>query len=159
MDYQSLIGKTFTENELYETILFDIEQNFENYFSEHIHIYFEHLGADKILVKDLVLFADSNSAYLVRREFIEKKAWFEVTYDSKTAVKFMMCRLNRSGKFSIIWKEHTHHQKMGRLGWLDEYPQLKKELTPEEIRKGCLELLGLFEQNQEVQKLQSKKAV
>lgn len=156
MNLSSLIGKTFQENQLYELLLFDIEENFAQYSSKHIHFYFDRIKNDKIKVTQIVYFRSSVEIDLKDRTIIGKQEWFEVTQNDDH-FNLLLCRFDRTGFASSIWKESTHTQDWC-LGWADEGPDLGP-MTPKEIRQAALELGGFFEDQQELQKLKSKKAV
>lgn len=69
----------------------------------------------------------------------------------------LLCRFDRTGFVSSIWKDHTRTEEWC-LGWADEGPD-HGPMTPDEIRQAVLELSGFFIDQQELQKLKSKKAV
>ena len=70
MNFQALIGKTFSEIELYEVLLFDIEANFEKHLSTFIHIYFERISVEKIKINEIVSFENDNDYYQTKRKIV-----------------------------------------------------------------------------------------
>ena len=155
MNFQDLVGKTFQESELYELLLFELEENFENNFSKFIHIYFDRVESNKIRVTELVHFQDTMTMDKKSREIIEKKEWFEID-ENQCHLNLLLCRFDRTGFTSSIWKDETRTEQW-QHGWADERP--RKPMTAEKIRLACLELMGVFQDHQEKQKLRSKKAV
>ena len=156
MDFQSLIGKNFSEIELYELLLFDIEANFEKYLSTFIHIYFERISAEKIKINEIVYFENDNDYYQTKRKIVNKKEWIEIDQD-QDHINLMLCRFDRSGKLSSVRKEYTISQDMCRLAWLDEYPPVLS-MTRGEVQEALKELCGAFQTHEELQNLESKKS-
>ena len=156
MNLESLIGKTFLENEFFELLQFDIEENFGEYFGKYVHFYFERQSDLKIRVSELVYFKNSHEMNQCSRKIIEKKEWFEITHDHNHFI-LLLCRLDRNGSISMIERDSTLTHEW-KHGWADEEPDLGP-MTREEIRQGFLELGGFFEDQQELQKLRSKKSV
>jgi len=68
----------------------------------------------------------------------------------------LLCRFDRTGHVSSIWKDHTRTQDWC-LGWADEAPDIG-QMTPDQIRQAIQELSGFFVDQQELQKLRSIKA-
>ena len=156
MNFELLIGKVFQENEFYELLLFEIEENFELHYPKFIHFYFDRTTDKKIKITEIVFFESSEEIDKKSRTIIEKKEWFEIAHNHKH-LDLLLCRFDRTGSVSSVWKDETRTQDW-RTGWADEGPDLGP-MTPDEIRQGCLELAGFFEDQQELQKLRSKKAV
>ncbi|MDZ4660561.1 MAG: hypothetical protein SGJ18_02960 [Pseudomonadota bacterium] len=156
MKFENLIGQVFFENEFYELLLFDIEENFEQYFSKFIHFYFDRVEGKKIIITELAYFKDSKEMNKESRKIIEKKEWFEVC-QNHNHFNLLLCRFDRTGFVSSVEKDSTLTQEW-RRGWADEEPDLGP-MTPDEIRQAVRELSGFFCDQQELQKLRSKKAV
>lgn len=157
MDFQSLVGKIFHEKELYEILLFEIETNFEQYFSKAVHFYFDRMADQKIRVTEVFYFSDADKMDKISRTIIEKKEWFEF-YEHHGHVDLRLVRFDRMGWLSIVWsKDETLTHESG-LAWADEYPD-EGPMSPEEKREAFQELAGHFEDSMELQKLRSKKAV
>lgn len=155
MDLNNLIGQIFQENELYEFLLFDIEENFEQYLSKYIHFYFARIENRKIEVTQIAYFKNSIEIDKRDRAIVEKQEWFEIA-QNHNHFDLLLCRFDRTGFVSSIWQDHTHTQEC-HLGWADEGPDLGP-MTPREIRQAILELGGFFEDQLELQKLKSKKS-
>lgn len=155
MNFENLVGQIFQENELYELLLFEIEENSEAYFSKFIHIYFDRVEDEKIQMTEVNYFKDVDVMDKKARSMIEKKEWFEI-YEHHGHVDLIFVRFDRSGKVSIIKKNETRTQD-SRIGWADETPH--KPMTRDEIRQAFQELRGVFQNHQELQKLKSKRAV
>lgn len=155
MNLKNLVGKTFQENELYELLLFDIEENFEHYFAKFIHFYFDRIENKKIKITQVVYFKDSKEVNIKGRALIKKKEWLEIS-QNQNHFNLLLCRFDRTGFVSSIWKDHTRTQEWCH-GWADERPDLGP-MTADEIRQAVYELSGFFSDQQELQKLKSKKA-
>ena len=156
MNLNSLVGKIYQENEFYELMLFDIEENFEKYSAKFIHFYFDRVENSKIKITQVVHFKDDIEIDNECRRIIEKKEWFEISQNDNH-FDLMLCRFDRTGFISLIFKDSTHTQEW-KHGWADEGPDLGP-MTPDEIRQAVQELSGFFENQQELQKLKSKKAI
>lgn len=156
MNLKSLVGQTFQENEFYELLLFDIEENFEQYAFQFIHFYFDRVDNNKIKIAEMANFKDSTEMNNKSRSIIEKKEWFEIG-QNQNHFNLLLCRFDRTGYLSSIWKDLTRTEDWCR-GWADEGPDLGP-MTPDEIRQAVLELGGFFVDQQEMLKLKSKKAV
>lgn len=156
MEFKNLVGKTFQEKELYELLLFDIEENFEQYTSKYFHIYFDRTENYKIKISHVVYFRDSTEMNKKSRTIIEKKEWFEVG-QNQNHFNLLLCRFDRTGFISSIWKDQTRTEDWCH-GWADEDPYLGP-MTSDEIRQAFMELSGFFIDQQEIEKLKSKKAV
>ena len=155
MNLKNLVGKTFQENEFYELLLFDIEENFEHYRAKNLHIYFNRTENTKIEITEVIYFKDDLEADNKSRSIIEKKEWFEIV-QNHNHINLLLYRLDRTGFVSSIWKNSTRTEEW-RHRWADEDPDLEP-MTPAEIRQAVLELSGFFTDQQELQKLKSKKA-
>lgn len=156
MNFDTLIGQTFQENEFYELLLFELEENFEENFSKFIHFYFDRTEVQKIKITEVVHFSDTNEIHKKSRSIIEKKEWFEIA-KNHCHLNLLLCRFDRTGFVSSIWKDSTRTQEWCH-GWADEGPDLGP-MTTEEVRLGFQELVGIFQDQSELQKLRSKKAV
>lgn len=156
MNLNKLIDKTFQENEFYELLLFDIEENFEQYSSKFIHFYFNRIENTKIKITQIIYFKDDIALDSESRTIIEKKEWFEIAHNHDH-FNLLLCRLDRTGFVSSIWKDSTRTEEWCH-GWADEGPDLGP-MTPDEIRQAFMELSGVFMNRQDLEKLKSKKAV
>ncbi len=156
MNFENLIGKTFQETELYELLLLELEEKFEQNFSKFMHFYFVRTAHNNIRITEIVHFLNSIDIHKKNREIIEKREWFEIARNHNH-LNLILCRFDRTGLHSSIWKDSTRTQEWSR-SWADEEPDLGP-MTPEEIRQAVCELRGFFEDQQELQKSKSKKAV
>lgn len=155
MDFKSLIGQKYQENEFYELLLFEVEENFELHFSKFIHFYFDRIENQKIKINEVIYFKDSYEMDKKSRQIVEKKEWFEID-QNHGHLNLLFCRFDRTGLTSSIRKDSTRTEEWCH-GWADETP--RKLMTPDEIRQGFQELAGFFQSQQELQKLRSKKAI
>ena len=155
MNFEGLIGKTFQENEFYELLLFEIEENFNQYFSKSLHIYFARFEETKIIITEVVYFKDAREMDKEARKFIEKRAWFQI-YENHGHIDLLLCRFDRTGISSSVHEDSTDTQSW-KTGWIEEKPDLGP-MTREEIRQAVLELSGYFEDEQASQKLPYKKS-
>jgi len=122
MIFEDLVGKTFQENEFYELLLFDIEENFEQYFSKFIHFYFDRIEDKKIRINEVVYFIDSKELNQKGRKIVEKREWFEIA-ENHNHFNLLLCRFDRTGFVSSIFKDSTRTEEW-KLGWADERPDL-----------------------------------
>ena len=155
MDFKNFIGQKFYENEFYEILLFEIEQKREQYFSKFIHFYFDRTDDKRIHITELAYFKDATEMDQKSRSMIEKKEWFEV-YDNHGHIDLLLCRFDRTGMRSVVYEDKTRTEDWG-VGWADETPHTP--MTRDEIREAFKELAGVFQNQQDLQKLRSKKAV
>ena len=149
MNLEVLVGKTFEENCLYEVLHFDIQQNFKSYLSKFVHIYFDHLEASQIRINEIRHLEDQKALYVVNRQIIGVKSWIEI-YDHFNQIDLMICRQDRSGKFSIIGPTLNFTQ-IFRYRCFDRYDHIKSP-TPEEARQAFAELAGIFDDHVEISK-------
>ena len=156
MKFESLIGKTFLENEFYELLLFDIEENFDQYFQKSVHFYFERIPDSKIKITEVVYFKNSREMDTEDRKIIEKKEWFEIA-QNYNHVNLILVRRDRKGHISSIERDHTISHAWS-LGWADVV-QYTGPMTADEKRQAFRELTGYFEDQLASQELRSKKAV
>ena len=142
MNLKKLVGEIFQENLLYEILQFDIEQNLDKYLSKFIHIYFDHLDAGQIRVTEIAFMADENTLYATNRRIIGQKAWIEI-YDHSNHIDLMICRQDRSGKFSVTGPRINQTQSFRRKSY--DLPTRPRSLTPEERLQAFAELCGQLE--------------
>ena len=156
MNLEHYVGQTFQEKEFYELLLFEIELNFEQFSDQFVHFYFERIQDKKIKITDLAYFKNSIDMNNQARKIIEKVEWFGIS-QNVNHYDLLLCRFDRTGTIAGIWKDSliTHDWCHG---WADEHPA-PRPMSPEEIRLAFQELAGFFEDQQEIQKLRSKKAV
>lgn len=155
MNFDDLVGKDFQENEFYELLLYDLEENFGQNFSQFIHFYFERTQEKKVRITEVARFNSSNEMNRKSREVIEKKEWFEID-GHRNLLQLILCRLDRTGWASSIRKDSTRTEEWSR-GWADEEPH--EPMTREEIRLAFRELAGFFGDQMDLQKLRNKKTV
>lgn len=156
MNLDSLIGKIYYEKEFYELLLLDVEENFEQYSSKFIHFYFDRVENSQIKITQIVNFQNDIEIDNKNRSIIEKKEWFEISQNDNH-FDLMFCRFDRTGFISLIFKDSTHTQEW-KHGWADEFPD-SEPMTPDEIRQAFFELSGILTDQQEKQKLISKKSI
>jgi hypothetical protein len=153
MDNSNLCGKIFSENELYELLLFDIESNFSHYYGLNLHIYFDRIENQKIKITEIIYFKNKNDLFEHSCSVVGKRNWFEIT-PVGNHINLYLTRLDRNGKYSAIFKDRTRTEEAGRC-WPDEMSDYKP-MTEDELRQAFRELAGMFE---EPQNSRSKKAV
>ena len=101
MDFSKLVGRSFLENSLYETLQFEFEENFERHFGKFLHIYFEEFEIGKINVTEVVYFETESQFYQANKTMLGKKGYFRIC-ETCGHFDMMICRLNTSGKFSTV---------------------------------------------------------
>lgn len=156
MDLQYYIGRAYQEMELYELLLFEIEENFDYFFKKSFHFYFDRQADGKIKIIEMKPFSDMQAMDKFSRTIVEKREWFEI-YENHGHVDLLLVRLDRTGQVSIVWEDRTHTQDW-KLGWVDEQPP-SPPMTPDEIRQAFRELCGFFEDEQEKIEHKSKSQV
>lgn len=155
MNFDDLVGKNFQEQELYELLVFDIEENFEAFFGKAMHLYFERLAGKQIRVTSIVNFNDADEMDQKSRSIIEKSEWFNI-YENCGHIDLMLVRFDRTGQISIVNQNDTHHTDTV-IGWADE--TLSNPPTEDQIRQAFRDLSGFLEHQSRVEKLKSKKAI
>jgi hypothetical protein len=153
MDTNNLCGKIFSENELYELLLFELESNFSHFYGQNIHIYFDRQENQKIKITEVLYFNSDEDCDNYARKAIEKKEWYEITNVGKH-LNLILTRLDRSGQFSAIFQDYSRTQIDVRY-WRDELPE-HKPMTEEEIRQAFRELSGMLD---DTESSRPKKAV
>ena len=78
MYYETLIGKPYFEEELYEVVLFELEKNTAFYFDKYFHLKLEILPNGKFVIKEIVYFTDRAIAREISRNQHGKVAWFKI---------------------------------------------------------------------------------
>jgi hypothetical protein len=156
MDTGDLHGKIFSENELYELLLFELEANFSHYYGQNLHIYFDRLKNYKIKVIEVRYFENNEECQKCARATIEKKEWFEISVVGKH-IDLVLNRLDRTGLLSAIFHDHSRTETWKR-GWADELPD-HGPMSEAEIREAFRELAGMIEEPQYLQDSRLKKEV
>src|SRR3989338_391590 len=155
MNFENPIGQIFSEAQFYELLLFNIEENLAKYRSKFIHFYFERTADKKMNITEIIYFNNAREMHQKARLNIEKKEWFEI-YDNHGHIDLLLCRFDRTGVRSVVRENKTRTEDW-RLGWADEKPH--PPMTRDEIREAFQELMGDFQDQQNLQELRSKKAV
>lgn len=161
VDFQSFVGKIFGELEFYELMLFEIEENLEDYLTKNVHLYFDRLPAGKIQITEIRYFGSSKEMDRYDRQIIEKKEWFEL-YENGLHGEYCnwwFCRFDRTGKVSSVYADKETITSPWKHGWADEHPMYGQPMTEEDIRRGIMELCGAFEESVQLFPLRSKKSV
>lgn len=144
MNFNELINKTFTEDEIFELLVFEVEEDFENYLGKHCHLNFEPLAENRIRITELLTFRDADEAQIVNRANLDKNNWLEIT-DNFGHVDVVLTHADRSHRFAVIYKDkETYHQSGRSYCFTDELDDLTP-LTEEEMREGFAELAGCLE--------------
>ena len=157
MNFDELIGQTFSENELFELVLFEVESHYDQHFSDSMNIFFERIENQKIKVTQITHFENLDALDKHERQNIEKKEWISID-TSHGNIRLMLCRFDRTGQLAVVSKTGTRRQE-SHLSWFDEYDFYGKPITEEEMRLGFQELCGVFQNHESKQKLKPKKAV
>lgn len=154
-----LTGQTFSENELFEVVLFEVESDYDQHSSDCMNIFFERIENKKIKVTEIIRFEDIAALDKCERQNIEKKEWISV--DGKSgSIRLMLCRFDRTGELAVVYNDNTRtRREESHLSWLDEYEDYGKPLTEEEMRLGFQELCGVLQSNELKQNLKPKKAI
>jgi hypothetical protein len=97
----ALKGKTYFEAELYELLLFDIEENFIDYIGHFVHLYFERAGDGKIKVNEIVHFENNDFLDQKSRSIIEKQEWFQIV-ENQNHIDLLLVRFDRTGSVPLF---------------------------------------------------------
>lgn len=156
MDFSSLIGQTFHENQIYELLQFEIETNFDFYVGKYFLMYYEPLSEGHLKIAELLTFDNEDDYFVVKKRDLGKRAWLEA-YEHHGHVDLHLTRQDTSGKLSVIRKTHTHFQEVrGRCFLDDETDPNRPKMTPEQIRQGFRELMGIFDDHEQINKSKTK---
>lgn len=156
MDLKSLVGQTFHENEIYEILQFDIEENIDSYMGRYYLLYYEPLSEGRLKITEF-LECHSHEEYgrVIRRD-LRKRAWLHA-YEHFNHVDLQLCRLDTSGKFSVIRRTHTHFQEVSGWCFADEdIDPNAPPMTPDQIRQAFRELMGIFDTHEQMNKSKTK---
>lgn len=156
MSFDKWIGQTFLEAELYESVLFQMEENFEQYLGQRLHLYFKRGNCGKVQVSGLAEFESDSAIYRENRRLIGKQEWIEI--DARwDHINVLLCRLDRTGTLSSVHRDFTRSQDWMR-SWVDELPS-QEPMTPLEIQDAFRELAVYTERFHATTKLRSKKTI
>ncbi|MBC7740714.1 MAG: hypothetical protein H7061_00855 [Bdellovibrionaceae bacterium] len=150
------VGQTYLEEEFYQKLLFAMEENIGECFKIFTNYFFENTVDNKIRIIEIVDYKTFREMQNECRKNIEKKQWFEL-YENGGRLNLLLCRLDRTGKYSVVSEDNTRTQNSFQ-SWADEYPP-QKPMTQDEIREAVMELSGFFKAHIEQPKLSSKKAM
>ena len=100
-------------------------------------------------MKEIVFMRDEDALYVVNRKIIGKQGWIEI-YNQFRNISLMLCRKNRSGKFSVIGPDINHKQYFDCKSY--ERPDPAITLTPEQIRQAFAELASVFDDHRKMSK-------
>lgn len=157
MNLETLVGKTFKEDEFYNLLLEEIEDHFDQHRRQPMCFYFDRIENEKIKITSLEYFENLQDLDQKGRQIIEKKEWIQL-YESEERNILLLVRFDRTGTLSIIRQDSTHSEPWEH-GWYDEEPGWDSPLTAEEMRQGFLEMMGLFQESQEATELKFKKSM
>jgi hypothetical protein len=154
MDFKSLVGQTFHENQIYEILQFDIEENFESYKGKFFLMYYEPLAEGRLKITEFLEFYNDDDYFAVLKRDVGKRAWLEI-YDNHGHIDLQLNRQDTSGKVSVIRKTHTRVEEVP--GWsFAELDSNQPKLTPDQIRQAFRELMGLFDTSDQTDKSKTK---
>ena len=157
IDFQSFVGQVYGEQEFYELMLFEIEENLEQYLKKNVHFYFDRSPDGKIQIVEVGHFQNFKEMDQCNRAIIEKREWFELC-ENEEHCNWWFCRLDRTGTVSSIFHEKTYTSPW-KHGWADEYPGYDQPMTEEELRRGIMELCGVFEEATQSPPIRPKKSI
>ena len=155
MTFENLIGQIFYESELFELLQLEIEENFDQYLTINLHIFFERSSSQTIEVSEIIWHENSEQLHAMNKKAVEKREFFYI-YFNHGHIDLGLCRFDRSNPIAVIRKNDTFKQDWGYLCYADEFPD--EEITSEEIRRAFAELSGCLEKYQETPTSKNKKA-
>jgi hypothetical protein len=157
MDFQILVGRSFTETELYELLLFELEDNFTKHLGINLHIYFERLGNSRIKVVEFVRFEDDGEMIKVSRSLLEKREWLEIE-GNYGILNLLLCRFDRTGWLSSIQSEGIVHTQPWCESAVGER-SVSAPMTGDRICLAFRELAGFLKGHQDLKNLKFKKTI
>jgi hypothetical protein len=159
MDFQSLVGRTFHENQIYELLQFDAESNFDFYVGKYFTIYYEPLPEGCLKITELIESCCHDEYFAMKRRDLGKRSWLEI-YENHGHIDLHLCRQDTSGKLSVVHKTHTHFQEVRGRCFADEgVDSNAPPMTPEQIRQAFRELMGICDDHEQMNKSKTKIAV
>ncbi len=139
MIFEELINKVFTEDKLFETLLFDIEAKFEGYVGKYIHLNFDLIEASLFRVLSITYFETEDDMYAMFRKKLDIEAWIQIAWNTGH-VDLELTRKNRSYRIALVESgKETFEQKGSGFCFVDEFADAGP-LTEEEFRLGFAEL-------------------
>jgi hypothetical protein len=156
MDFQSLVGQTFHENQIYGLLQFEVEENFDSYIGKFLMMYYEPLPEGNLKIAEFVISEGREDYFKAKRKYHGKRAWLEI-YDNHGHIDLHLCRQDTSGKMSIVRKTHTYAQEVNGRWFADEdVDPNAPPMTPDQIRQGFRELMGIFDTHEQMNKSRTK---
>ena len=155
MEIKDLVNKIFTEDEIFELLVFEVEENFEKYLGRHFHLDLQLQNNSFVIVTRLTLFNNNDETCIRNRAIVDKAYWIEVT-DNGGHVDISLTRPSRSHRFAIVHaQKDTFFQDGSYRSFGNEFED-DTPLTEDEMREGFAELAGCLE---EYKKSKNKMAV
>lgn len=152
---EKLVGMMGDENTLFETIVFEVESDYDFYHTNHFVIPLKVLENNQFQIESVLWQKDYPEDARPDADFLKKRFWFSNVGKSKRIDMFFH-RTDMSVKCAEIFRDRDWELWLGYAMDPDEPPP--RELTPEEIRRGFQELCGILQDDIEI-KSKPKKAM
>lgn len=151
---EKLIGLTADENTLFETILFEIESNYDYFKSKACIIPLVANDTQKYQVEKII-WRQETKINMDLAEYWKKKCWLGIESKSNR-ISFLFCRVDLTTRSATIYQDgNTDIYNVGHMVDPDEPVE---PMTAEEIRLAFQELSGMLQEGIE-KKSKSIKAI
>ena len=150
-----LVGLTADEDTLFETVLFELESNFDIFKSECYDIVLKQVENQKFKIEKVIWRNDSNNKPPPHSEYMRKNPWFSFEGKGKK-IGLILIRIDLTVKSADIFQDGS--SEVCLTGSLVDPNSPAKKMTAEEIRIGFQELCGILQDSIEV-KSKPKKAI
>ena len=119
MNLNDLVGKTFTEDEIFELLVFEVEENFQSYLGKHCHLNLELL--EKVLkVTVIEEIKNEDDLHQLNRKKFDKKEWIYLS-DNFGHIDIVLIRKDRTNRIGIVYENRaTYTHNWGSYYYLDE---------------------------------------
>ena len=144
MDLKELVNKTYTEDEIFELLVFEVEENFQHYLGKHFHLNLQRISNALIRVTELIEFKTNDETCLQNRANVDNTTWIEVT-DNCGHVDVALTRIDRSYQFAMMNQDKDTYFQSGKYCSFGGEAVDTTPLTEEEMREGFAELQGCLQ--------------
>lgn len=142
---EKLIGLTADENTLFETILFEIESNYDYFKSKACIIPLETADNQRHQIEKIIWRRDPEDNSDLD-EYWKKKYWIGIEGKSNR-ITYIFCRIDLTTKSATIYQDGN--TDIWQAGQMFDPDKPVKPMRPEEIRLAFQELSGMLQDNVE----------
>ena len=152
---EKFVGTIGDENAIFETILFEVESNYDYFNKNGYDVILHSLTNGKFQVEKVVNLSDPNQEPLPKSDYWKKKYWI-YTVGRSQSISMVLCRIDLTIKSADIYE--NGNTDICHVGAMVDPDKPVKKMTPEEIRLGFQELCGILQESTET-KSKPKKAM